>query len=184
MAIGWLPDMVIVHNPPEAPVKVLLAEAGLLADDITAAHLEHFLGAWSGSKIEGVVGVELHGPDALLRSLAVTAESRSAGLGSELVAAAESYAAQKGVRSLFLLTTMARGFFEKLGYTEVARESAPDAIRGTREFSAICPESAVFMVKHLLSFAQHGEVRPNAQPTPSLPSPFPKGEGSSGGGNA
>lgn len=121
--------MVIVQNPPEVSVKVLLAEAGLPADDVTAAHLEHFLGAWPGSKLEGVVGVELYG-------------------------------------------------------TEVARESAPDAIRGTREFSAICPESAVFMVKHLLSFAQHGEVRPNVQPTPSLPSPFAKGEGSSGGGNA
>lgn len=128
-AICWLPDMVIVQNPPEVSVKVLLAEAGLPADDVTAAHLEHFLGAWPGSKLEGVVGVELYG-------------------------------------------------------TEVARESAPDAIRGTREFSAICPESAVFMVKHLLSFAQHGEVRPDGQPTPSLPSPFAKGKGSSGGGNA
>lgn len=151
-AIGSLPDMVIVQNPPEAPVKVLLAEAGSPADDITAAHLEHFLGAWSGSTLEGVVGVELYGTDALLRSLAVTAAKRGAGLGSELVVAGESYAAQKGVRSLFLLTTTARRFFEKLGYTEAARESAPDAIRGTREFSAICPESAVFMVKHLSSF--------------------------------
>ncbi len=57
--------------------------------------------------------------------------------------------ARSGVRSLFLLTTTAEEFFGQRGYARVARESAPETIRSTREFADICPASSVLMVKHL-----------------------------------
>jgi len=141
--------MNITRKPPEVDVKKLLASAQLPTVDISPEHMEHFFAAWVGSSLEGVVGVELHGSVALLRSLVVVASKRGSGLGSALLARVEQYAAEKGVRSLFLLTTTAESYFKKRGYSQLLREAVPEAIRKTAEFTSICPASSVFMVKHM-----------------------------------
>ena len=142
-------SMNIFTNPNESAVKQLLSESGLPMADITTQHLQHFFGCSSDLKLEGLVGLELYGEVALLRSLAVTAERRGWGLGSKLVEHAEGYAREKGVTSLYLLTTTAEAFFLRRGYARIPREDAPAAIKGTKEFSGICPVSSAFMVKHL-----------------------------------
>ena len=143
--------MNFTRKPSEVVTKQLLAEAQLPIDDITPEHLKHFVGAWSERGLEGVIGLEFYGSVALLRSLAVRTTSRCSGLGAQLVSWAEDYAMKNGVRSLFLLTTTAKRYFDKHGYTVIARESVPDAIRATAEFSSICPTTAVLMVKHIPS---------------------------------
>jgi len=97
----------------------------------------------------GVVGLELLGATALLRSLAVDAGARGAGSGTALVEAAEGHAIREGVETVYLLTTTADRFFERLGYVRVAREKAPPEIRRSREFSELCSEAAVLMMKDL-----------------------------------
>ena len=141
--------MNITRKPPEVEVKMFLASVQLPAIDITPEHMEHFFGVWAGPNLEGVVGVELYGSVALLRSLAVVASKRGSGLGSELLARAEHYAMGNGVRSMFLLTTTAESYFKKRGYSELLREAAPEVIQRTTEFASICPASSVFMVKHM-----------------------------------
>jgi amino-acid N-acetyltransferase len=141
-------SMNIFTNPSESAVKQLLSESGLPIEDITDQHLQHFFGCGSGLELEGLVGLELYGDVALLRSLAVTAEKRGSGLGSKLVEHAEGYAREKGVTSLYLLTTTAEAFFLRRGYARIPREEAPAAIKGTQEFAGICPASSAFMVKH------------------------------------
>ena len=74
---------------------------------------------------------------------------RGTGAGRALVEEAEREAERLGVRVIYLLTTTAAGFFERVGYRSVGRETAPPAIRGTREFGELCPASATFMAKHL-----------------------------------
>jgi amino-acid N-acetyltransferase len=150
--------MDIFEKPNEADVKRLLAESGLPTADITAQHLHHFFGCGSKGTLEGVVGLELCGDAALLRSLAVSAEQRGSGLGSGLVEHAEGYARGKGVKSIYLLTTTAEAFFRRRGYARIPREQAPAAIASTREFSGICPASSAFMFKQLLE-NRHLEVR-------------------------
>jgi amino-acid N-acetyltransferase len=141
--------MDIFANPDESAVKKLLSESDLPIEDITAQHLQHFFGCGSDSELEGLVGLELYGEVALLRSLAVATAHRSAGLGSGLVAHAERIAKEHGITSLYLLTTTAEAFFLRRGYVRIPREEAPAAIKGTQEFSGICPVSSAFMVKHL-----------------------------------
>jgi len=97
----------------------------------------------------GLVGIEMCGDCALLRSLAVAESARSTGLGRALVARAEEHARSSGARSLYLLTTTAETFFHRLGYIASPRETAPPGIRESREFADICPASSAFMVKHL-----------------------------------
>lgn len=141
--------MHIAPHPAESEVKRLLAAAQLPTLDITPEHMKHFFGAWEGANLEGVVGLELLGSVALLRSLAVSDSRRGSGLGSALVAQAEQYALAQGVRSLFLLTTTAESYFTQRGYAPLPRAAAPEAIRRTREFAGICASSAVLMEKLL-----------------------------------
>jgi amino-acid N-acetyltransferase len=66
-----------------------------------------------------------------------------------LVAQAERFAHSQGVSRVYLLTTTAEKFFDRLGYRKTDRESAPAPIRQTKEFSGLCPSSSAFMVKAL-----------------------------------
>lgn len=150
--------MDIFEKPHVSDVKRLLAESGLPTADITAQHMHHFFGCGPKGKLEGVVGIELCGETALLRSLAVTAAQRGLGLGSGLVEHAEGYAWGKGLKSLYLLTTTAEAFFRRRGYVRIPREEAPTAVKATREFSGICPASSTFMVKQLIG-NPHFKVR-------------------------
>jgi amino-acid N-acetyltransferase len=139
----------IFSQPPETAVKRLLTESQLAVSDLTLEHLEHFFGCGWAQKLDGVVGLEIYGSVALLRSLAVTPQRRGRGCGKALVAEAERYAQSRGIHELYLLTTTADRFFEGLGYERVSRETAPESIRRTREFSDLCPSTSTFMVKHL-----------------------------------
>jgi amino-acid N-acetyltransferase len=130
-------------------VERLLAQSRLPTADLTPALLQHFHAYGTPDDPAGVVGLELHGPVALLRSLAVAAHHRGTGLGRQLVAAAEARARSHGVHELCLLTTTAERFFERLGYERAEREAAPAAIRGSSEFTSLCPATATFMRKRL-----------------------------------
>jgi amino-acid N-acetyltransferase len=141
--------MRVFPQPAEADVRRLLAAAQLPVADLSAAHLAHFFGCGPQDHPQGVGGVELHGSDALLRSLAVDETLRGRGCGKALVATLEHHAREQGARRIYLLTTTAARFFEGLGYRAVARDAAPERIRATPEFSTLCPASAVFMTKYL-----------------------------------
>jgi len=127
----------------------LLQAQGLPASDITDEHLEHFFFMGSAGSPAGLVGVEIYGADALLRSLVVAEAARDQGLGSALVQHAEDYAASCSVGAMYLLTTTAETFFERRGYRRVDRTEAPQAIQTTVEFASLCPSSSAFMIKRL-----------------------------------
>jgi amino-acid N-acetyltransferase len=127
----------------------LLQAQGLPASDITDEHLEHFFFMGSAGSPAGLVGVEIYGADALLRSLVVAEAARDQGVGSALVQHAEDYAASCSVGAMYLLTTTAETFFERRGYRRVDRTAAPQAIQTTVEFASLCPSSSAFMIKRL-----------------------------------
>lgn len=139
--------MNLFRPPPEA-VKTLLSTAGLPTDDLPDG-LDHFLACGDPADPDGIVGLEIFGPDALLRSLVVGETVRGRGTGKRLIAAAEAFAADHRVSRVFLLTDTAETFFAGLGYTLADRESAPPLVRASRQFSELCPASAAFMMKEL-----------------------------------
>ncbi len=134
----------------EPAIRALLARCGLPHADI-GVHLQHFQVALEGEGLLGAVGAELYGPVGLLRSLAVSESARGRSLGRRLCAHMESYVKSQGVQALYLLTENAAGFFAKLGFTVIARDQAPDAIRETQEFVRLCPASAACMMKQVVS---------------------------------
>lgn len=128
-------------------VETLLSDSHLPTSDLRDGSKVKLFGCMNDAHLCGVVGLEMHGRVALLRSLVVPAAGRGSGLGAALVAHAERYAAQRGVDSIYLLTTTAAGFFERHGYSHVSRQTVPAAIAGTSQFSDLCPSSSAFMAK-------------------------------------
>jgi amino-acid N-acetyltransferase len=68
-------------RPPRSVVAALLQSQGLPDLDITDEHLEHFFFVGSDGSPTGLVGLELYGTDAVLRSLMVGENARGKGLG-------------------------------------------------------------------------------------------------------
>lgn len=139
-----------IHRRPDATeARRLLDAAHLPTDDLTPAHFEHFFACGSHQSLEGAIGIEILGDDALLRSLVVDPAARGRGYGAALVAAVERHALACAVKRIYLLTTTAATFFARLGYLEIPRDDAPRSIRMTSEFASICPSTSALMVKHL-----------------------------------
>jgi amino-acid N-acetyltransferase len=137
----------------------LEAVARLLdAEDLPTADLRDGPGAFfaahadgdrdSGERV-GVGGLEIHGSHGLLRSVVVREPHRGEGYGAAICEGLEREARERGVGTLWLLTTTAAGFFAARGYERVAREAAPAAIRDTAEFAELCPDSATAMLRRL-----------------------------------
>jgi amino-acid N-acetyltransferase len=128
----------------------LLRKAGLPVADLEGDVRPEFIVALDGGgEIVGAVGVEAHGNDALLRSLAVEPAWRGHGIGDALVQAAEHGARLRGVEALWLLTTDASAYFIARGYAFADRDRAPSALQNCAQFRSLCPFSAACLRKTL-----------------------------------
>lgn len=145
------------------PVRDLLRAAGLPASDVAPGRQEFVL-AREGERLVGTVGIEVHGRDGLLRSLAVAADLRGRGLGGNLHERALALAASRGVSTLHLLTVAAETFFAARGYDRVPRETVPDALRETPEFRGLCPKTAAYMRRQLSGEARHHPPLNDSEP--------------------
>ncbi len=146
-------------RPADFPAIVrLLQDAELPHGDLAPEHLRHFLVLRDGDEIAGVVGMEVADDAGLLRSLAVPEARRGRGLAMRLVDALEEHARASGIRTLYLLTTTAEGFFARRGYARADRAAVPDAIAATPEFRGICPASATCLARALVPAEQPSAV--------------------------
>jgi amino-acid N-acetyltransferase len=143
----WTTSVRITSRPSFQEVRALLEGAGLPTSDLTPVNMEHFFILGFDDAAIGLVGLELYGSDALLRSLVVASQWQKRGLGSTLLAHVEAHARAQGVVSLYLLTTEASAFFSRHGFCDIQRKLAPKLIRAAREFADICPTNSAFMIK-------------------------------------
>jgi amino-acid N-acetyltransferase len=130
-------------------LKAALTGAGLPADDIAAPGPQFWRFSTDDDVPAGFGGIEVHGTDALLRSIVTLPPLRRRGIARAIVRALEAEAMAMRCDAAFLLTTSARAFFEKLGYAVIGRAEVPPAIRASTQFSALCPDGASVMVKRL-----------------------------------
>lgn len=135
-------------RPDEVTAIAALLRAAELPHGDFSAHLGRFRVARDrAGNVVGAVGAEVHGEEALLRSLVVVPDRRGTGMGGRLVDALERAAFGWGVRRWWLLTTTAEHFFAARGFGVVARCAAPEAIRATGQFSGGCASAAVCMTR-------------------------------------
>jgi amino-acid N-acetyltransferase len=130
-------------------VEALLASASLPLDGAAEAVAHAGVVAREGSAVVGAAALEIYGEAGLLRSVVVAREHRGTGLGRAVVAAAEALARDEGVRDLYLITETAIDWFPRLGYTPVERAVANDAVGASIEFTTVCRDKGVPMVRQL-----------------------------------
>ncbi len=127
-----------------AQVLALLARAGLPTAGVPPA-LTGFLVAESAGRLVGVVGLEVYGRAALLRSAVVAPDARSIGVGAGLVKGLLDQARTEGIRDVYLLTTTADAWFPRFGFARISRDAVPSALHASEELRGACPDSAVVM---------------------------------------
>ena len=130
-------------------IIALLKASRLPTDDLCEERVGHFVVATAEGSLVGVCGLEVFGDAGLPRSLAVEPAWRGSGLGERLVAENERRAHAAGLSALYLLTTTAQTYLQRLGYEDVPRDGVPAAIAAHPQFRGLCPASAKCMRKML-----------------------------------
>ena len=127
-------------------LKASLTRAGLPVDDVEQDGPLF----WRFERDDvpvGFAGLEVHGKDALLRSLVTLPPIRLRGVGAAMVAKIETEAIARGATTIYLLTLDGAAFFAKLGYAACERARVPALIAATAEFARLRPDSATAMTK-------------------------------------
>lgn len=133
--------------PGDLPAILALLKRAKLPPDGLAPHLDTTLVLRQGNAIVGSAALECYGDAALLRSVAVDASLRGQGWGVRLTEAALALAEHDGATAVYLLTETAEHFFPRFGFTAIARDAVPAAVRSSIEFTTACCSTAVCMVR-------------------------------------
>lgn len=137
-------DGTIIEEVTSNQIIELLQQSKLPFSDIEESN-SIFIGTYKENELIGCIGLELRGTIGLLRSLAVSDNQRGKGLALRLTDRMIEIAKSRSLESIYLLTTDAEKFFEKVGFNKTIKASAPDQIKETKQYSVICSESAVVM---------------------------------------
>lgn len=131
-----------------AAVLALLEGAGLPVAGVDE-WFDRFVVAEHDGRVVGVAGLEVHGTDGLLRSVAVADDWRGRGLGGALTDEVLARCSRDGLSAVYLLTETAENFFPRYGFVRIERDAASDAVKQSAEFRELCPSSSVAMVRQL-----------------------------------
>ena len=133
----------------DAGELLALMQRAHLPTEGLSSHLDAAFVAREGDRVVGSAALELYADGGLLRSVAVDAECRGAGLGARLTSAAIDDARQRQLPALYLLTTTAESFCPRFGFERITRDEVPASVRQSIEFRGACPSSAIVMRKRL-----------------------------------
>ncbi|MGE5703145.1 MAG: N-acetyltransferase [Clostridia bacterium] len=91
-------------------------------------NLQSFLVAHDGDRVVGVAGLHILWEDlAEIRSLAIAENTKGMGIGKQLVESLVEHSKRMGIKRVLSLTYQ-KEFFEKCGFTIVAKESLPQKV--------------------------------------------------------
>lgn len=104
----------------------------------------YFAAVGHGSTL-GMVGLEIYGSVALLRSFAVRPEFRGKGVGKALVGHLLARAKEAGLSPVYLLTHTAEPFFTSLGFVKITRAEIPSPVLKSLALCTNCHPDSVCM---------------------------------------
>lgn len=127
-----------------------LKMAGLPFEDLDKdKHL--LVGYYENENLIGTGGVEIYGDFGLLRSVSVVGNYKGKKIGSKITMHLIDKAKESNLKGLYLLTETAPDFFQKFGFDVTGREHVANEVKNSKEFTHVCPVSAVCMYLHLES---------------------------------
>lgn len=110
-------------------------------------HLSNFFVIKDKNEIIGSGGIEIYQDSGLIRSIAIDPKYQKKGLGRRIVEFLLSYAKEKQIKELFLLTDTVPKLYEKFGFNYIKREEMNSIIEQSEEFKGSCPNTAHLMSK-------------------------------------
>lgn len=111
-------------------VRDRLQVVGMMWEDIDLERSKFWAARYQGDLV-GFARLESDAPHALLGSLYVEPSHREEGVGRRLVQVIETEAGQRNIEQLFLFSTDAGGFFQGLGYEEIAVAETVEKVKNT-----------------------------------------------------
>ena len=146
--LGWSSSwrLRVARPDDESAVESLLGRLSLPRDGLRDFFPGAYVVAVEGSRLVGVAGLERHGHDGLLRSVAVEPRLQRTGLGAALVDERLAEARKQGLQSVSVLTTTAREYFLTKGFRDAPRDSVAPALAQSIGFSKACPGTAAHLV--------------------------------------
>jgi amino-acid N-acetyltransferase len=125
-------------------IETLLQKYDLPFEDCKD-QLDNFYGISGGDGLIAIGALQIEGPIALLRSVAVQEGNRGMGLAFRMTQHLLEVARTNGVRDIYLLTESAEHYFTRFGFQVVERNLVPAYVQSTRQFESLCPASAQAM---------------------------------------
>jgi tRNA (cmo5U34)-methyltransferase len=143
----------VVTKDQRPRFKAMLQEFDLPTEGVEDEGHWFFL-CGPNEEILGTAGLEVYHSVGLLRSVCIPKAHQGQGLGQFIVSRLEQEALRQGLKDLFLLTTAARDFFLRQGFSEITRSEVPQVIKQTQEFQSLCPDSAAVMHKGISAWTE------------------------------
>jgi amino-acid N-acetyltransferase len=132
--------------PADLPeILKLISENNLPVSDILPGK-QLFVVAEADKQLVGCAGLELYGESGLFRSLAVRKENRNMKTGRNLLDEVIAVSRENAAKQLYLLTTTADLYFNRMGWQTIERTEVPEELRATTEFLSVCPSTAICMM--------------------------------------
>lgn len=138
-------ELIRLAKKNDYPELVKLLQSYALPTEDIDEDLKNFFLLYDKSELVSSIGFEAFNHDALLRSLAVNDKFKSRAYGVMMTEFLIDYLRKNSFRNIFLLTNTAELFFKKFGFLTIDRNQAPQSIKATKEFSHLCPSTAVCM---------------------------------------
>ncbi len=132
-------------QPEEWPALRRLLRVCHLTEAGVAEQLHHVRVVRHEGQPIGMAMLERYAEGGLLRSVAVDPAWQGQGIGTLLVTALIEEARKEGIPQVFLLTETAAGFFARLGFEPITRETVPPSVRQASQFTHLCPASSRVM---------------------------------------
>ncbi len=143
-----MPPIELLSVEHLAAVRQLLSETDLPNDDCGDPD-NRFYGIYHFGQLIACGGLQAAGSSALLRSVAVSPAHQGKGLGQQLVDYLLLQAAVLNLQRVYLLTETAADYFLSIGFQPVERSAVPDKVTRTAQFTTLCPDSAVCLMKNI-----------------------------------
>lgn len=129
----------------DLPAITALLQANKLPVEDLETGQQLFWTAKQAGLLAGVIGLEVCGQYGLLRSMATHENYRNKGIAALLITRLVDHARENDIKDIYLLTETAEKYFAGKGFSVLSRDLVPDEIKRSKEFSHVCPASAIVM---------------------------------------
>ncbi|MFZ9035621.1 MAG: GNAT family N-acetyltransferase [Francisellaceae bacterium] len=113
--------------------RQIMVQAGFFDADVFFSDTQFFSGCFFSGNLIGVVGTEIIGDQAILRTLIVDSKFRNHAIAQALLKHLEYQLHRQGIKNIYCLTQKGANYLSCFGYEQTLKQRLPQLIR-THEY--------------------------------------------------